>query len=76
MDTLIFRVLAACCGLYLVDLLIIGFAFGFGAFLACCAAFWLILRAYHRLMISRSIRPVQSWRWDRFGAACYRMEVA
>ena len=76
MENLIFRVLVASVGLYFIDLLIIGFALGFGAFLAFCVAIWLLFWSYHRLVASRQVKPVQNWRWQQFGNNVYRMEVA
>ena len=73
MDTLIFRILTACCGLYLVDLLICGFIFGFGAFLVLCVATVLLVKVYDRLVLSRPRKP--AFQLAQFGNAVYRIEV-
>lgn len=75
MNTIIFRVLMAAVGLYVIDLLLCGFAFGFVAFLALSVSTGLVFWMYHRLIICKN-QPVRNWRWERFGAAIYRMEVA
>lgn len=73
MEPIIIRVLQAALALFCLDLLIIGFVFGFGAFLIFSAGFLAALWAYHRLVIQR--QPT-TWRWERFGSALYRLEVA
>lgn len=74
METIIFRVLVAVTGLFLLDLLICGFAFGFPVFLALSASVGLLFWMYHRLVIRQQQAVV--CRWEYFGTAVYRMEVA
>jgi uncharacterized membrane protein YvlD (DUF360 family) len=73
METIIVRVLEGAVALFVLDLLIIGFAFGFGAFLVFSAVIAALLWGYHRYVIQR--QPM-TWQWERFGSAIYRMEVA
>jgi hypothetical protein len=66
------RVLQSALALLILDLLIIGFIFGFGAFLLVCGVFAGILWAYHRLVLQW--QPA-TWQWERFGSAWVRLEV-
>lgn len=74
MEMIIVRVLLASVGLYLVDLLTVGFVCGFAVFLLACIATALLFCGYYRLVVAR--KPTEHWRWERFGSAMYRMEVA
>ena len=76
MESLVFRVLAASVGLYLVDLVAYGFVLGFGVFFALCAVSGLLFWLSYRWMPMRTQKPSASWQWAYFGNQLIRMEVA
>ena len=72
METIVVRVLLASVTLFVLDLLTIGFVFGFGAFLVFSAGIAALLWGYRRLVLQQ--QPA-TWQWERFGSAWVRLEV-